>query len=134
LRPQTSVRNVDIKAAIQAVKDEMHPYDKNLFRSGEKLRRSRENLDEVWREIRQHAGGDAQNLLVSREAAALVASARWSLTAALARDESRGMHQREDRPDMKSSLARRIVIGGLDTIRTDASQADASGRALETVA
>ena len=118
LRPLGSARSSDTRAIVQAVRDEMHPLDKNLFRSGDKLRRSQQRLDSVWNEIRNFAGASPSNPLPAREAAALVASARWSLAAALTRDESRGMHQREDRPDTTPRFARRIVVSGLDKIQT----------------
>lgn len=128
LRPLKSARDVDLQAVVQAVKDEMHPYDKNLFRSGAKLQRSRKVLDECWSELRNHAIGPAANPLPAREAAGLVASARWSLAAALARDESRGMHQREDRAGMNPRFARRITVGGLDNIRISFHGEDVVGR------
>ena len=117
LRPLGTARTSDTRAIVQAVKDEMHPLDKNLFRTGDKLRRSRQRLDSVWNEIRHFAGASPSNPLPAREAAALVASARWSLAAALTRDESRGLHQREDRPETSSRFARRIVVSGLDAVR-----------------
>jgi succinate dehydrogenase/fumarate reductase flavoprotein subunit len=118
LRPLGSARTSDTPAVIQAVRNEMHPFDKNLFRTGDKLLRSRQRLDSVWNEIRHFSLGSLSNPLPAREAAALVASARWSLVAAIRRDESRGLHQREDRPGMSPRLARRIVVSGLDAIRT----------------
>jgi succinate dehydrogenase/fumarate reductase flavoprotein subunit len=118
LRPLGTNRASDTHAMVQAVRDEMHPFDKNLFRTGEKLLRSRERLDSVWNEIRHFAGGPRSNPLPAREAAALVATARWSLAAALTRDESRGLHQREDRPGTDPRFGQRIVVSGLDTIRT----------------
>jgi L-aspartate oxidase len=118
LRPLGTARTSDVSAIVQAVKDEMHPLDRNLFRTGDKLRRSRQRLDSARNEIRHFAGAPAANPLPAREAAALVASARWSLAAALTRDESRGLHQREDRPGTSAGFDRRIVVSGLDSIRT----------------
>lgn len=118
LRPLRSARSLDARAFRRAVMNEMHPYDKNLFRSGTKLDRSRGNLDAAWRELRDH-GHDATDPLALREAAALLATARWSLAAASARKESRGMHQRDDARGANPALARRIAVGGLDHIVTD---------------
>jgi succinate dehydrogenase/fumarate reductase flavoprotein subunit len=118
LRPLGTARVGDTRAIVQTVRDEMHPFDKNLFRTGEKLLRSREKLDSVWNEIRNFAEGPLANPLPAREAAALVATARWSLAAALTRDESRGLHQRDDRPSTNPRFGQRIVVSGLDTIRT----------------
>jgi succinate dehydrogenase/fumarate reductase flavoprotein subunit len=118
LRPLDSARASEPPAIVQAIRDEMHPFDKNLFRTGAKLLWSKATLDSIWDEVRHHAGGTPANPLPAREAAALLATARWSLTAALARDESRGLHQRQDRPETNPRFARRIVVSGLDSIST----------------
>ncbi|WP_199537109.1 hypothetical protein [Spongiactinospora gelatinilytica] len=44
------------------------------------------------------------------------AHARWMYTAALARQESRGMHKREDRPAQDAALRHRLLVSGLDEI------------------
>jgi succinate dehydrogenase/fumarate reductase flavoprotein subunit len=53
----------------------------------------------------------------SREAASIAASGRWSLTAALARQESRGMHRRTDFKASNDALTRTIILTGVDSIR-----------------
>lgn len=135
LAPTASAGPVDLAALRSAVRSEMHPYDKNLFRSGPRLSRSRQALDAAWRLIADHAGGDGSQILASRETAALIAAARWSLTAALARDESRGMHRREDRPGLDPGLGQRLLVGGFDDIRVrpDAGSPPSAVRAGELV-
>jgi succinate dehydrogenase/fumarate reductase flavoprotein subunit len=118
LRPLTAARPGDPRAVVQAVRDEMHPFDKNLFRTGAKLLWSKATLDSVWDHVRQYAGGTNTNPLPAREAAALLATARWSLAAALARDESRGLHQRLDRPETNPRYATRMIVSGLDNVST----------------
>jgi succinate dehydrogenase/fumarate reductase flavoprotein subunit len=54
----------------------------------------------------------------ARETAAMIATARWTHAATLARPESRGMHRRTDVPETIPSQARRLRIGGLDEIWT----------------
>jgi L-aspartate oxidase len=91
----------------------MHPFDKNLFRTGARLNASRNVLDSLWTELADHAPAGA---LAWREAAALVAAARWSVATAERRNESRGMHCREDCPEAKAQLAIRLLSGGLDRV------------------
>jgi succinate dehydrogenase/fumarate reductase flavoprotein subunit len=118
LRPTRSVHAVDTRAAIASVQAEMHPYDKNIFRSGLQLGQSLSILHGLWREVRDHLLGQGPGEVRARETAALVASARWCYTAALTRAESRGMHQRVDMPGSRPELAQRLSIGGLDQIWT----------------
>ncbi|HEX7760541.1 MAG TPA: FAD-binding protein [Caulobacteraceae bacterium] len=115
LRPASSTRAVDLPAVEHAVRGEMLPYDKNIFRTGASLGRSLEVLDELWTEISDHAGG-GRDRIKTREGAALVAAGRWCYAAALARNESRGMHQRTDAPHTDPRLARRLRLRGLDRI------------------
>lgn len=115
VRPASSAKRIDLTPITETVKAEMHPYDKNLFRSGARLAASRAALDEAWSVLANHADGSPEPLR-TREAAALVASARWSVTAALERRESRGMHHREDHPRLDPDLSHRLLVEGTDTI------------------
>ncbi|PWB83163.1 MAG: oxidoreductase [Methylocystaceae bacterium] len=117
LRPKRAMGSFDARAVKEAVRKELLPYDKVLFRTGESLRASRHALDGVHREVVDHAGGGADPL-AAREAAALTAVARWSVAAAAARDETRGTHRRADRPEIDAGLGHRILTGGLDDIWT----------------
>jgi succinate dehydrogenase/fumarate reductase flavoprotein subunit len=118
LRPAAARREVDLGATLSAIQSEMLVYDRNIFRSGDKLRRSAELLEDAWAEFDARAEGAGDNLLRTRETASMLATARWCAASALARDESRGMHQREDRPDTDPRLGRRILVGGLDKVWT----------------
>jgi len=91
----------------------MHPFEKNLFRTAARLNVSRNVLDSLWIELADHA---PTGVLAWREAAALVAAARWSVATAERRNESRGMHRREDFPEPKAQLAIRLLSGGLDRV------------------
>jgi succinate dehydrogenase/fumarate reductase flavoprotein subunit len=112
LRPRGSRKAVDAAAARQVVKAEMQPLDKGLFRTARGLCASRHALDEAWREIADHAAGS----LALREAAALLATARWSVASALRRSESRGLHRRADAPAADPRLALRLLSGGFDSV------------------
>ena len=68
---------------IQRIQAEVHPLDKNLFRSGEKLERSLRELDNIWDQVR--TATPTTNPLRARETAAMAATARWCYTAAALR-------------------------------------------------
>ncbi|HYP97339.1 MAG TPA: FAD-binding protein [Polyangiaceae bacterium] len=118
LRPRGSVKAVDRRSVLKAAQDEILPLDKNVFRSGDKLRHSLRILESAWRELREHDRAIGTDAVSARETASVVATARLCYTAALTRDESRGMHQREDVPEQKTEQQRRLLIGGLDDVWT----------------
>jgi succinate dehydrogenase/fumarate reductase flavoprotein subunit len=102
---------------VALVQQEMLPLDRNWYRSGARLQRSLGQLDGAWHALRHSLqGGDAAARVKAREAAALVATARWSYGAALERTESRGMHLRTDRPALDAAWQRSVVVGGLDRV------------------
>ena len=122
--------DADYRESIRAVQNELHPYDKNLFRHGVQLQRSLDVLENHWDRLRdQRRPTDPTALLRWRETTSLLASARWCYHSALARKESRGMHQRSDAPERLAHFDAHLRSGGLDTpwVRRDAVTAlDAS--------
>lgn len=118
LRPD-SEHAVDLRGALAVIQGEMLAYDRNIFRRGDRLARTVALLDDLWTAFSGHARGSGETALRTRETAAMLATARWSAASALARDESRGMHQREDRPQTDPRLAGRIVSGGLGRVWTN---------------
>ncbi len=119
LRPTQTRAPIATGAIIKAVQARCIPTTRICSRSGAKLTASLQVLEDLWRETRAHLQGDGVAQVRARETASLVASARWCYTAALARRESRGMHQRDDAPQEDASLARRLSIRGLDGIVTE---------------
>jgi succinate dehydrogenase/fumarate reductase flavoprotein subunit len=95
----------------------MLPLDRNFFRRAATLRRSLDRLDAGWVHLRRHGLGEGLAALKLREAAALTATSRWAYRSALAREESRGMHRRRDRPSTDPGLARSLRVSGLDEVR-----------------
>ena len=131
LRPRSRVRALDLDTMRAGVRAEMHPFEKNLFRKESSLAASQRALDGLWSEIADHAAGDT---LRWREAAALVATARWSVASARHRTESRGMHRRLDHPAQDPTLAVRLLSRGFDHVTVEADDAAAARRSkLEAV-
>jgi succinate dehydrogenase/fumarate reductase flavoprotein subunit len=79
-------------------------------------------LDQASARLRVGLGGDNGDPVPTRQAAAMVAHARWVYTSALARTESRGMHKREDHPAADPAQWHRLVVGGLDEVRVRTDQ------------
>ncbi len=111
--------DVSVAEVVTAVRDEMETPMKNMFRDEAQLRTSLERMDSLWSALQHQRGG-----WQVRELRASVATARWCLTAALARGESRGMHVRIDRPDIDPAQAHHVIVLGLESIsvRSDAVQ------------
>ncbi|MFZ2998297.1 FAD-binding protein [Sphingobium sp.] len=118
VRPLAGRRAVDLQSVLPIVQAGTIDYDSALWRGEAKLTKAKAALDSVWREISDHAENDGLARVGLREQAAMVASARWVTAAALAREESRGMHMRHDRPHVEPALARRLLTGGLDQVWT----------------
>ena len=101
---------------IAEVQAEVLPIDKNLFRSGDRLRESLETLDSAWLHAREHLGGEGRARVRAREAAAMLACARWSYCSALVRQESRGLHIRSDAPAQDPQQVHSLASAGLDAV------------------
>jgi succinate dehydrogenase/fumarate reductase flavoprotein subunit len=107
-----SVSPDEVIASVQA---EVLTPGKCMFRTAASLNESLAQLDSLWSEqvprLGLHRGRQK-----AREAAAMAAHARWMYRSALARDESRGVHRRLDRPETDPAQTIRLRTGGLDTI------------------
>lgn len=106
----------DHRAVVTAVQREVLPYDKNYLRRGDVLAASLVALEGIWADVRQSLRGEGEELVRSRQAAAMTAHARWMYHAALARNETRGMAKRLDFPNQDPAQQYRLTTGGLDDI------------------
>lgn len=117
-------------AALEVVRERVHPYDRNYLRHGDRLRPALADLNDAWATLRGSSAARGAEAVRTRQAAAMVAHARWMYTSALARTESRGMARREDFPALDPAQHHRLTVGGLDELwvrpETSARQAVAS--------
>jgi succinate dehydrogenase/fumarate reductase flavoprotein subunit len=109
-------RPIDSAHLIRGVQDEVFPYDLNYFRDEGRLTGSLLRLDAMWLKAADADAADRSDVLRSREAAAMLATARWMYRSALARKESRGMHRRDDYPALDQAARHYITAGGLDEV------------------
>ncbi len=109
---------------VQAVREEVTPYDRNLFRTDAGLVSSIGRLDSLWKDIRgSETTRDAAGVK-AREAAAMTATARWMYHTARVRTETRGMHKRDDYPQLDGGQHYRLVTSGLDDIQVRPEQVE----------
>lgn len=101
---------------IGAVQAEVLPYDRNLFRTEHNLKDSLKRLDNLWHSVKYSGAASEDQALQAREAAAMVATSRWMYNSALARTESRGMHERQDYQELDPNQQYKLLSGGLDTV------------------
>ncbi|PMB44063.1 pyridine nucleotide-disulfide oxidoreductase [Fischerella thermalis CCMEE 5201] len=111
-----SQRQINSEEIIKATQAEVFPYDRNYFRNQQGLTISLQRLNYLWQEIRSSQAADDNNILRTREAAAMVATARWMYNSALERKETRGMHRHLDYPQQDANQQHRLISGGLDQV------------------
>ncbi|MBN3910639.1 MAG: FAD-binding protein [Nostoc sp. NMS1] len=101
---------------IQAVQAEVFPYEKNYFRTEQGLTESLGKLNHLWQELRSSQVTSDKELPRAREAAAMVATARWMYSSAIERKETRGMHKHQDYPELDANQQHHLISGGLDRV------------------
>jgi succinate dehydrogenase/fumarate reductase flavoprotein subunit len=118
LRPlRTGGSRLDTTLVRDGVRAEVLPLEKHFFRTGAGMQASQGILDALWTQSRAALGGtDARSVLAAREAAALLASARWMLASAQQRTESRGLHRHGDYPQQDARQSHHLLSGGLDDV------------------
>ncbi|WP_219907774.1 FAD-dependent oxidoreductase [Pandoraea apista] len=117
LRETSAHEGIDSAQIIRAVQNEVFPYERNWWRSADLLADSLVRLDALWAQLRTRAPArDAQEAVRAREAAAMLATARWMYRSAQARTETRGMHRRVEYTATDDSQRHRLLSGGLDDV------------------
>lgn len=112
----TGVRPADAATLTRAVQNEVMPFERNYFRHADVLEPSIARLDAQWRSLAGTAAPGSTSLLATREAAAMLATARWMYRSALARRETRGMHKRYDFLEQDAAQYHHLTSGGLDEV------------------
>lgn len=107
---------IDPRAVVGLVQEHTLPLRRSYWRSDGSLRDSIGELDGMWPGAEFGLGGTGVDRLRARQAAALLAVARWTKYSALARTETRGMHRRTDHPGAGSDWRVRLLSGGLDSV------------------
>jgi succinate dehydrogenase/fumarate reductase flavoprotein subunit len=127
-------QKLDTQTVIGGVQAEVFPYDKNLFRTQLGMTASLERLESLWQGVQGPAARSVREVIRRREAAAMVATARWMYSSALERTETRGMHKHMDHPGLDPAQQRRLVCGGLDQVWVRPEADDAARLLAEPVA
>ncbi|HEY0465662.1 MAG TPA: FAD-binding protein [Polyangiaceae bacterium] len=136
LRPDTSSKLSslhDADAIVRGVQSEVFPYERNLFRTEVGLRDSLGRLAGLWQAAQARPAQFARTVVRSREAAAMVATARFMYATAQHRPETRGMHKRQDFPALDPAQQRRLVTSGLDEIQVRPESAGLESQERPTV-
>lgn len=115
LRPTGHIR-VDYREVVAEVQRHTLPHDHNFVRHADHLTPVLQSLHGTWSALPAGLRGTGEDVFRAREAAAMVAHSRWMYHAALARNETRGMHKRLDTPERDPAQQRRLLSGGLDEI------------------
>ncbi len=95
LRPIGPVAEVDEQDAIRTVQTKMLCDDGAFWRRRDSLEASRTLLDDAWTAMSRHRLARDLEQVAARESASLLETARWLTSAALPRNESRGLHTRQ---------------------------------------
>ncbi|AUB34842.1 Succinate dehydrogenase/fumarate reductase, flavoprotein subunit [Nostoc flagelliforme CCNUN1] len=118
---------------IQAVQAEVFPYEKNYFRTEQGLTESLGRLNHLWQELRSSQVKSDKELIRAREAAAMVATARWMYSSAIERKETRGMHKHLDYPELDANQQHHLISGGLDQVWVKVQPLESTEKSLSKI-
>lgn len=124
-RSESGTATINTASVVDAVQREVFPLDINYFRSEPVLAKSLHRLNDLWPLVHGPVAESVQSRVRTREAAAMVATARWMYTAALTRRESRGLHSLIEYPDTDLAQQHRLLVSGIDEIKVRFEKPDA---------
>ncbi|MGS2806291.1 FAD-binding protein [Nocardia sp. MW-W600-9] len=116
--------HIDPRSVIGLVQEHTLPLRRSYRRSAGSLADSIAELDIMWPGAQFELGGIGAAQIRARQAAALLAVARWAGYSALVRTESRGIHRRIDHPLAVPEWQVRQRCGGLDEVWVRRAVAD----------
>ncbi len=114
---------LNARQLITQVQAQVYPYDINYFRQAGPLEEALTQLNSTWQQVSEAGPASRGEAVRTREAAAMLATARWMYRSALDRRESRGMHKRYDHPDRDPGQRHYQAVGGLQELWTRAEPA-----------
>jgi succinate dehydrogenase/fumarate reductase flavoprotein subunit len=106
---------VGYREVVAEVRRQVLPYEINYLRHASRLVPALRSLNAVWASS-SGVAATGEEQFRAREAAAMLAHARWMYHAALQRTESRGMHRRFDYTELDPGQQHRLITGGLDEL------------------
>ncbi|SEU25726.1 FAD-binding protein [Paenibacillus sp. NFR01] len=111
---------LEAAALTAAVQREILPLRINYFRSEPVVAAALQRLDGLMPELGGRIPASVQGIVKAREAAAMLAAARWIYTAALARKESRGLQRLAEYPRLDPAQTHRLILSGIGRIALSA--------------
>jgi succinate dehydrogenase/fumarate reductase flavoprotein subunit len=107
---------LDSQTLVRLVQSQVFPFETNYFRTADRLETALTVLDDHWAQARRAAPASRSDAPKAREAASMLATARWMYRSALARTETRGMHRRLDYTESDPTQRHAFASGGLDEV------------------
>ncbi|GFN33490.1 FAD-binding protein [Paenibacillus xylaniclasticus] len=100
----------------QAIQREVLPLPINFVRSEPVIRQSLDRLHALLPEVSGRPEATVQGIVGSRETAGMLSVARWIYTAALARQETRGLHTLAEYPQLDPEQTHRLIVSGVRNV------------------
>jgi succinate dehydrogenase/fumarate reductase flavoprotein subunit len=100
----------------RAVQEQALPTERNGVRTEAVMADAAAVLEDLWRAAGATLHGTGRDALRAREAAAMIATARWCFASARTRTESRAIHVRDDFPDRDPGQRDSVLTGGLEEV------------------